>query len=663
MLNGAQGRVPAAIRAPRDQGGSCRGLEQGVFPMLCPIRLRTCERICRSGMISLSLILAPATGLAGIEILFNQTYQAVIDVGTYGGAVQSDLDTNPDGLVHLADDFQLTGPAILTTIRWTGIYAPGLTPPAMDHFTVQIYSHDPTPPGNPVLDPDLLDLNVGNSVNRASLGFYPSSTLEVFDYSITLDPGLSLQGGTTYWLSVVNNTTDDADDNWRWAKNFDSSRFRTRVPFKPPIWTVVAGTGGGHFQLEGEFLPDDDGDSVPNEGDNYPDNFNPFQDDSDSDGAGDICDPCPTDDADACDPADVSATEVDAAAGGTATSADGMLSLEFGPGDLPGDETIVVEFTGSDIPGEFDLTSGPALGRLLAAYEISPDGLVFDMPVLLTLVVDVSSLNQSQRDHLDVYLKSALGDYGPIGGASCEVVEDPPATFTATCTAMIAHLSEYAMGAPRDSDGDGVLDDFDDEMDNCPDHFNPDQGDYNTDGLGDACDPNYIHVNGFEGESAPESLLLELWWDTPGDIDQTDEGPEAGADVDLHLLHPDAVDWFDTMWVCYWLNSNPDWGVATDPSDDPVLTRDDVDGMGPETIEFTGLESEVVYRVGANYFEDNFFGPSTPTVRVYWKGELVHELTGGAMVGTGYFWQAVDIERVGGNLSVTDIDIVTSTPP
>jgi hypothetical protein len=52
------------------------------------------------------------------------------------------------------------------------------------------------------------------------------------------------------------------------------------------------------------------------------------------------------------------------------------------------------------------------------------------------------------------------------------VVEDPPGTFIATCTAELSHFSVYALVAPLDSDGDGILDLFDGIVDICPDSEN-----------------------------------------------------------------------------------------------------------------------------------------------------------------------------------------------
>jgi hypothetical protein len=54
--------------------------------------------------------------------------------------------------------------------------------------------------------------------------------------------------------------------------------------------------------------------------------------------------------------------------------------------------------------------------------------------------------------------------------------------------------------ADTDSDGDGVAD----CVDNCPDKVNPDQADFDGDGLGDTCDPVYATV-----DINPNSLNLK----------------------------------------------------------------------------------------------------------------------------------------------------------
>lgn len=141
--------------------------------------------------------------------------------------------------------------------------------------------------------------------------------------------------------------------------------------------------------------------------------------------------------------------------------------------------------------------------------------------------------------------------------------------------------------------------------------------------------------------ATPDSAVhIELLWDTPGDTDQSDEGPEAGADLDLHFTHPEASGpdldgdgiaepWFDQPYDCFWFNAHPIWG-SFDPSvgDDPSLDRDDTDGAGPENLNLDEPEDGATYRIGVHAWSDHKLGPSFATLRVYVYGELVWERAG-----------------------------------
>lgn len=162
-----------------------------------------------------------------------------------------------------------------------------------------------------------------------------------------------------------------------------------------------------------------------------------------------------------------------------------------------------------------------------------------------------------------------------------------------------------------------------------------------------------------------EALHVELLWHNPEDPDETDTGPEAGADLDLHFLHPYAAGpdldgdgapdgWFDIPWDCFWFNAHPNWG-SFDPSinDDPGLDRDDTDGGGPENINLD-IPENLVYRVGVHYWDDHGYGAGYATMRIYVYGQLVFEVTDVMLVDKD-MWEVATIEWPSGKvILVTD---------
>jgi hypothetical protein len=123
------------------------------------------------------------------------------------GRINSDFDVP----AQLVDDFQLQpGASTITDVHWWGEYANPNNPgtPGTDDFTIRIFGDVS---GTPEIDP-LNEFAVG-AVNRVSIGVIDGD--EVFAYSVDIAP-LTLAANTTYWLSIVNDTTLDTDDNWFW---------------------------------------------------------------------------------------------------------------------------------------------------------------------------------------------------------------------------------------------------------------------------------------------------------------------------------------------------------------------------------------------------------------------------------------------------------------
>ena len=139
-----------------------------------------------------------------------------------------------------------------------------------------------------------------------------------------------------------------------------------------------------------------------------------------------------------------------------------------------------------------------------------------------------------------------------------------------------------------------------------------------------------------------QAIHVELVWHTPGDKDESDEGPNAGADLDLHFANAYAATsydldgdglpdpWFADTYDCYWYNCGAgktlEWG-SYDPNidDNPHLDRDDTDGAGPENLNLTIPEDGMVYSVGVYYFDDHGFGASTGTTSIYVYGNMQYQ--------------------------------------
>lgn len=161
-------------------------------------------------------------------------------------------------------------------------------------------------------------------------------------------------------------------------------------------------------------------------------------------------------------------------------------------------------------------------------------------------------------------------------------------------------------------------------------------------------------------------LAITLTWETPGDPDETDAGPESGSDLDLHLLHQAAdrgydVDgdgepdgWFDNRYDCFWYNERPNWG-SDDPSvgDDPELTSDATNACGPEVVVLDLPEDGTSYRVGVHAWDDHGYGASFARLRVVVRGELVFDRTLELVDRDLWFaarisWPSGDVTRVRG---------------
>jgi len=168
--------------------------------------------------------------------------------------------------------------------------------------------------------------------------------------------------------------------------------------------------------------------------------------------------------------------------------------------------------------------------------------------------------------------------------------------------------------------------------------------------------------------TSDEAIHVELTWDTPGDPNPHNTGMiggrSAGSDMDLHLLHPNALSdplgallypggWFHDRWDCYWANPRPQWGTSANQN--PSLDRDDTDGWGPENMHLSVPQNNTTYKVGVHYWDDWEYGPSYSTVRIYIYGQLRMQWGGVFMINHD-MWECCNIAWNNGNAQVTRIE-------
>lgn len=114
--------------------------------------------------------------------------------------------------------------------------------------------------------------------------------------------------------------------------------------------------------------------------------------------------------------------------------------------------------------------------------------------------------------------------------------------------------------------------------------------------------------------------------------------PHLGQDVDLHLVHPNAVGpdlnedgkpdgYYDETYDCFWFNPDPSWGVAPDPhiEDETRMIADSQVPPGPEVIEQGLVCQKKVFKVGVHVFDDWYYGPIKAKLRVFVVGSLQYE--------------------------------------
>lgn len=157
-----------------------------------------------------------------------------------------------------------------------------------------------------------------------------------------------------------------------------------------------------------------------------------------------------------------------------------------------------------------------------------------------------------------------------------------------------------------------------------------------------------------------EKLSIELTWTNPEDADETNND---GSDVDLHLTKLGPGKWFESPYDIYF--RNPNSGPGSENSaiwgpESPSLDIDDVDGVGPETIQLNDPANCQWYGIGVHYYSQTF-GTAFVTIRVYIDGKLAFEKLNKPMSRGGQFW---DVGRIHwDSKQVLEVDELLPTAP
>jgi hypothetical protein len=166
----------------------------------------------------------------------------------------------------------------------------------------------------------------------------------------------------------------------------------------------------------------------------------------------------------------------------------------------------------------------------------------------------------------------------------------------------------------------------------------------------ETCVPAYVFVRA----TADEDVHVQLVWDTATDPDQTDP---TGTDMDIHYKRSTGT-WNVAPGDIFWRNPTADWGNMG-PADDPSLDIDDTDGAGPENVNHNNPTADT-YAIGVYYYNDNGFGGSTATVRIYLNGALETERSK-FIAGEANFWYVADLQIP--SQTLTFPDYVSNTFP
>ena len=158
--------------------------------------------------------------------------------------------SNPGLGFENADNFVLTDDANIVGLRWWGsFFDDGVSTENTDLFALRIYGDDGSgtlPDQNAVLFDATFD---DTDITRSDTTLTDVLDLPIYQFDITLDPGLALSGGTPYYLSVLY-LFDDIDGEFYWAMSDGGGNFFRDNPDDDGVGFLVEDIFIGNLAFE-----------------------------------------------------------------------------------------------------------------------------------------------------------------------------------------------------------------------------------------------------------------------------------------------------------------------------------------------------------------------------------------------------------------------------
>jgi PEP-CTERM motif len=147
--------------------------------------------------------------LIGLSLVWSVAAHALV-IYENNANVNITVFSDPNRPQFIADDFTLRpGLNRITGVRWTGVYASN-SPTGPDNFRIELFADVARAPA---LTP-ITSLFIGDP-GRTDTGVDIFSN-DLFVYSVTVPP-IILAPDTTFWLSIVNDTSADLISDWAWG--------------------------------------------------------------------------------------------------------------------------------------------------------------------------------------------------------------------------------------------------------------------------------------------------------------------------------------------------------------------------------------------------------------------------------------------------------------